>query len=253
MLDWRAGKESMKHAGKTALITGAGRRVGRKVAERLAAEGMMVAVHANASSGAAESLVAEILSRGGSAKSYTFDLSGSDGAEALARAVLADHARVDLLVNNASIWPKTPVGTMTADDFDRTLAVNLRSPFLLAVALGREMKRQGSGLIVNMLDWSLDRPYPDYVPYGIAKAGLWAATRGLARALAPEVRVNGVSPGTVLLPEGMDDARAEEIRRAIPLGRVGRPEDIADAIVYLLGADYATGTILTVDGGRSLR
>ena len=115
------------------------------------------------------------------------------------------------------------------------------------------MKRQGSGLIVNMLDWSIDRPYPDYLPYGIAKAGLCAATRGLARALAPEVRVNGIAPGTVLLPDGMEEARAEAIRKAIPLGRTGEPADIAEAVVYLLGAEYATGTILTIDGGRSLR
>ncbi len=243
----------MKQSGKTALITGAARRVGRTIALRLAAEGMVVAVHANSSSRAAEMLVAEIRSAGGAARAYDFDLAGSEQAEALARAVLADYPQVDLLVNNASTWPRTPIASLTPEEFDRTLAVNLRSPFLLALALGREMKRSGSGLIVNMLDWSIDRPYPDYVPYGIAKAGLWAATRGLARALAPEVRVNGVAPGTVLLPQGIDEGRAEAIRRAIPMGRVGDPDDIADAIVYLLGAEYATGTILTVDGGRSLR
>jgi pteridine reductase len=214
---------------------------------------MIVAVHANSSSRAAETLVAEIRSAGGAARVYAFDLAGPEQAEALAHAVLADHAQVDLLVNNAATWPRTPIASLTPEEFDRILAVNLRSPFLLALALGREMKRRGSGLIVNMLDWSIDRPYPDYVPYGVAKAGLWAATRGLARALAPEVRVNGVAPGTVLLPEGIDEGRAEAIRRAIPMGRVGNPGDIADAIVYLLGAEYATGTILTVDGGRSLR
>lgn len=243
----------MSQTGKIALVTGAARRVGREIALRLAGAGMSVAVHANTSSRAAQALVEEIRGAGGNARAYTFDLATPDGAESLARAVLRDEARIDLLVNNASTWARTPLADLDAEQFDRTIAVNLRSPFLLATKLGLEMKRRGGGLIVNMLDWSVDRPYPDYVPYGVAKAGLLAATRGLARALAPEVRVNGVAPGTVLLPEGMDEDRAEAIRKAIPLGRVGNPLDVADAVIYLLGADYVTGTILTVDGGRSLR
>jgi pteridine reductase len=243
----------MKHTGKRALVTGAARRVGREIALRLADEGISVAVHANSSSRAAEALVEEIRGAGGTAKAYTFDLAEPNGAESLARAVLRDDPRIDLLVNNASTWARTPIADLDAEQFDRTLAVNLRSPFLLAAELGLAMKRRGAGLIVNMLDWSVDRPYPEYVPYGIAKAGLLAATRGLARALAPEVRVNGVAPGTVLLPEGIEDDRAEAIRRAIPLGHVGDPIDVSNAVIYLLGAEYVTGTILTVDGGRSLR
>jgi pteridine reductase len=151
------------------------------------------------------------------------------------------------------LWEATPLATLSAEEVDRALAINLRSPFLLAVRLGRAMKEAGEGVIINVLDWSVDRPYADYLPYGIAKAGLAAATRGLARGLAPEVRVNGVAPGAVLLPEGIDHKEADTIRRAIPLQRIGQPSDVAEAVVYLALAEYVSGTILTIDGGRSVR
>jgi pteridine reductase len=114
------------------------------------------------------------------------------------------------------------------------------------------MKTRGGGHILALLDWSLDRPYADRIPYTMAKAGLRAGVFGLARALAPEVRVNAISPGAVLLPEGTDPALRERIRRATPLGRIGQPRDVVDAALYLLRSEFTTGTVLTVDGGRTV-
>lgn len=238
---------------KVALVTGAGARVGRRIALRLAESGFAVAAHYHTSGSGAAEVVREIRSGGGAAESYRTDFSLVDGAGKLADAVRADFGRIDLLVNSASLWEKTPLAELTETQFDRLMTVNLRSPFFLSLAVGRLMKEQGEGLIVNLLDWSIERPYPGYVPYGMTKAALAAATRGLARALAPEVRVNAVSPGAVLLPEGIGPAESEEIRAAIPMKRIGSPDDVAEAILYLLRAAYVTGTILTVDGGRSLR
>jgi pteridine reductase len=238
---------------KVALVTGAGARVGQRIALRLAESGLAIAAHYHTSSSGAAELVTAIRSDGGIAESYGVDLSTSEGASDLAHAVRADFGRIDLLVNNASVWEKTPLDSLTEEQFDRLMMVNLRSPFFLSLTVGRWMKEQGAGTIVNLLDWSVDRPYPNHVPYGITKAALAAATRGLARALAPEVRVNAVSPGAVLLPEGIGTDHAEEILEAIPMKRIGSPDDVAEAILYLLHAPYVTGTILTVDGGRSLR
>ncbi len=238
---------------KVALVTGAGARIGQRIALRLAESGMAIAAHYHASLSGAAGVVRDVRSGGGIAESYRADLSAPEGASMLARAVRADFGRIDLLVNSASLWEKTPLADLTEEQFDRLMTVNLRSPFFLSLAIGRWMKEQGEGMIVNLLDWSVDRPYPNFVPYGMTKAALAAATRGLARALAPEVRVNAVSPGAVLLPEGIEPAEAEEIRAAIPMKRIGSPDDVAEAILYLFRAPYVTGTILTVDGGRSLR
>jgi pteridine reductase len=238
---------------QTALVTGAGTRVGYRIALQLAESGMAIAAHYHSSGGGAGELVQRIRASGGAAEAYEVDLAAEDGAEKLAGAVLHDSGAVDLLVNSASVWEKTPVGEITGAQFDRIMGVNLRAPFLLSLIIGRSMKQRGSGLIVNLLDWSIDRPYPDYVVYGMSKAALAAATRGLARALAPEVRVNAVAPGAVLLPDGISQREADEIVRAIPMKRIGSPDDVAEAILYLLRAPYTTGTILTVDGGRSLR
>jgi pteridine reductase len=244
------GIENLK--GRSALVTGAAVRVGRRIALRLSRAGMRLALHVRASRAEAESLVREIEAAGGHARIYVADFEDPEAADGLAREVLTDFGRIDLLVNNASIWPRAPIEAVQARDLDRVLMINLRAPFLLALAIGLEMKRQGGGAIVNILDWSFERPYADQVPYSISKAGLAAATQGLARALAPEVRVNGISPGPVLLAEGMSPAAIDAVLRAVPLGRLGDPDDVAEGVLYLAGAAYVTGAILRIDGGRSL-
>ena len=159
---------------------------------------------------------------------------------------------VAVLVLSAAIYPREPLANIAADSFETTLRINLISPFLLAHALGMRMKARGNGRILALLDWSLDRPYADRIPYTVAKAGLRAGILGLARALAPEVRCNALAPGAVLLPEGTDPALEERIRRAALLRELGTPADVVEAALYLLRADFVTGTILTVDGGRTI-
>lgn len=238
---------------KCALVTGAGTRLGRALAISLAGQGFTICAHYHTSEAGVASLVESIVSEGGRAKAIKGDLSKPEVAEEIAGSALDEMGRIDLLINNASVWKPTPLDSLSADQFDEILTINLRSHFLLSVRLGLVMKRNGSGHIINILDWSVDRPYADHIPYGIAKAGLAAATKGLARALAPEVRVNAVAPGAVLLPDATDPEQAEAIRRATPLHRIGKPEDVTGAVLYLIEADYATGTTITIDGGRSIR
>ena len=242
----------MEDGQKTALITGAGARIGRAIALRLAGEGYAVGAHYRTSEAAAAALVAEITARGGRARSFQVDLEPPAGPERLAEQVLDAWGRIDVLINNASVWTPLPIDALSSEAIDRILAVNLRSPFLLSARLGRAMQEAEGGAIIHILDAAIDRPRASYIAYAAAKAGLAMTTRGLARALAPTVRVNAVAPGPVLLPEATKPERAEAIRKTVPLGRIGKAEDVVEAVVYLLGADYTTGTILTVDGGRSI-
>jgi NAD(P)-dependent dehydrogenase (short-subunit alcohol dehydrogenase family) len=188
----------------------------------------------------------------GRAACFAADLSDPHAKEPLIDQVEREMGPLEVLVLSAAIYPQDPLESVEADRFEETLRVNLVSPFLLARAAGLRMKARGRGTITALLDWSVDRPYADRIPYSIAKAGLRAGVLGLARALAPEVRVNGVALGAVLLPEGTSSELAERIRTAAPLQRIGTPMDAADAVRYLVQAEFVTGTILTVDGGRSV-
>ena len=133
------------------------------------------------------------------------------------------------------------------------LDVNLPAPFFAAGEAGRRMRAAGSGVIINLTDWAIDRPYPAYLPYYAAKAGLASITAGLARALAPEVRVNAIAPGPILSPEGADSQFLERVHAATPLGRMGGTAAVVSTVMFLIGNDFVTGETITVDGGRSLR
>jgi NAD(P)-dependent dehydrogenase (short-subunit alcohol dehydrogenase family) len=242
----------MSQQQKTALITGAGARIGRALALRLAREGYAIGAHYRSSEKAVASLIDEIEARGGHARGFHVDLARPEAADHLAGAALAEWGRIDLLINNASVWTPVSLDALTPEKVDRILAVNLRSPFLLSVRLGRAMVQAGGGGIIHILDAAIDRPRSEYLAYAATKAGLAATTRGLASALAPTVRVNAVAPGPVLLPEATKLEQAEAIRRTVPLARIGKPEDVVGAVLYLLDAPYVTGTTLTVDGGRSI-
>jgi pteridine reductase len=155
-----------------------------------------------------------------------------------------------MLVNNAAVYRQTPLGKTSIETWDEMLAINLRAPFLLSQKLGLAMKKTGYGHIVNIGDWAGLRPYRSYLPYVISKAALIHMTRALALELAPEVQVNCVCPGPVLLPEDCDEPEADTVRQQTPLKRLGDPDEVARAVCFFAESGFATGAILTVDGGR---
>ncbi len=237
--------------GKTALVTGAARRVGRSISLALAVEGASVALHYNRSRSEALSLAREIERRYAvRALVFKADLGRPSEVESLATRVLRTMGPVRVLVNSASIYEPSPLGRTSWKDFDDNIAVNLRAPFFLAQALAPAMRAAGGGSIINIADWAALRPYAGYIPYCVSKAGLLCLNTALAKALAPRIRVNALLPGPVLLPEGFSKARREAVRKAVPLERLGTPEDAARAVVFLAQSDFITGAALPVDGGR---
>jgi pteridine reductase len=240
-----------KHPARVALVTGAGQRVGRAIAETLAARGWRVALHHHASREGAVEAVQGIRARGGEAEAFAADLRNPAEIEAMIGAVAHNVGALDLLVNSAASMERTPIGAVTGEAFDQIIALNLRAPFLLAQAASRVMRDGAS--IVNIADHMATEPWPDYAVHGIAKAGVIAMTRHLASELAPRLRVNAVAPGFVLAPPGSDPAFADKFAEATPLKRIGSPADVADAVCYFADATYVTGETLFVDGGRHVR
>lgn len=238
--------------GRNALVTGAGHRVGRAIALALAARGMKVAVHYHGAAEGAEETVRLARSAGGDGWAMRADLRTAAAAEQAVRDAAAHFGTLDVLVNSAAIMLRTPVDTVTAEQWDEMMAINLRAPFFCARAAAAVMGARG-GAIVNIADLAGMEAWPAYVPHGISKAGVIQMTRALARTLAPHVRVNAVAPGAVLLPESWNDADATRLASTTPLGRIGTPGDVAQAVCYLLEADYVTGEVLIVDGGRHIR
>lgn len=243
----------MNLAGRTVLVTGAARRLGRAIAEDLASRGARLAVHYRSSAPEAEDVVAGIRARGGAAESFAADLADPAAAERLAATVAERCGPVDVLVNNASVFYRTPVDTLDGGAWDAVMTVNLRAPYLLALILGRAMRARGAGKIVNLADVAVDRPHPGYLPYTVSKAGIVALTRALARELAPAVQVNCVAPGPVLEAIDATPETTAAILKRTPLGRLGAAADVAAAVRFLLeGSDFVTGATVVVDGGRAL-
>ena len=239
---------------KIALITGASQRIGAAIAQKLHSRDVNLILHYRNSGIAAEQLAADLnRQRSGSVTLLQADFEHPGELEMLVDAVQERHDRLDVLVNNASAFEPTPVGKVSQDDWDHLMASNLRAPFFLSQAL-LPLLAANQGCIVNLVDIHAQRPLQDYSVYCIAKAGLLMMTLSLARELGPQVRVNGVAPGSILWPEmDLDDAAKKAIIERTALKRRGEPEDIATAVAYLaLDAPYVTGEILTVDGGRSL-
>jgi pteridine reductase len=237
--------------GRVALVTGAGRRVGRALALGLGGGGMRVAVHYNASAGDAQETARLIADAGGEARLFSADLTRAEAPVALVDEVATAYGGLDVLVNSAAVMWRTPFGSVTAEQWDAMFALNLRAPFLLAQAAASRMP-EGSA-IVNIADLAALETWPGYVPHGISKAGVVQMTRALARVLAPGIRVNAIAPGAVLLPEDWSERDAERLTRTTPLARLGSPDDVVAAMLYLLDADYVTGDVLVVDGGRHVR
>jgi pteridine reductase len=241
----------METTGKVALVTGSGVRVGKRIALALAGTGMHVAVHYHSSAGPADETVTEIRALGVEAESFQGDLSQTASVRSLIGAIDERWGRLDVLVNSAAIFPRTPWEEIDEATWDRTLDVNLKAPFFTAWHAVPLMRRNGGGKIVNIADWAGLRPYKNYLPYVISKGGIITMTKAMAKELAPEIAVNAIAPGPVMLPEDFDAAAAERIRKGTLLQRLGSPDDIAQSAVYLVAmTDFVTGHILVVDGGR---
>ncbi len=239
-----------------ALITGGAQRIGGQIAEILHQRGYRVIIHYRRSRDAADALAAKLNNeRANSAVTLAADFAQSGAAEQLADSAKAEFGRIDALVNNASDFHAGPIGSITEADFDTLLASNLRAPLFLSQALAPELKVR-KGCIVNLVDIYAQRPLAEHTAYCCAKAGVAMLTQSLALELAPEVRVNGVAPGAILMPSE-DSAFAQQekrnIEQKVALRRIGKPQDIASTIAFLVcDAPYITGQIIAVDGGRTL-
>ena len=242
----------MELAGRSALVTGAGRRLGQAIAIALGARGMRVAVHYHASEAGARATCDRIVASGGSATPLAADLRDVDACARLVDDAVREHGALDVLVNSAAEMVRTPLGTVTAEQWDRLFSLNLRAPFLIAQAAAPHLAAS-RGAIVNIADIAADETWTGYIPYSLTKSGIVHMTRSLARVLAPAVRVNAVAPGAVQLPDDWDASAAERLATTTPLQRLGAPSDVVGAVLYLLDADYVTGQVLAVDGGRLVR
>ena len=243
-------------AGKAALVTGGAKRVGAAICRRLHGQGANLMLHHRASVVEARALQKELnAQRKDSVALIQSDLLNNASLPDLVKTTLKQFGRLDILVNNASSFFATAIGEITEKTWDDLVGTNLKAPLFLSQAAAGELRKR-HGCIVNIVDIHAEFPMKNYVVYTVAKGGLLALTRSLARELGPEVRVNGVAPGTILWPE--DDAWSDELSRQrivnqTALKRAGEPDDIAKAVEFLVSAaPYVTGQVIAVDGGRSI-
>jgi len=240
-------------AGRVALVTGAGKRLGRAIAAGLAGRGMTVAIHHHQSGAGAEELRREVEAAGGRAESFAADLRDARAARALPEKVVASLGRLDVLVNSAAVMVRAPLAETTPEMWDDIFALNLRAGFFCAQGAAPALKAS-RGKIINMADVGGMEPWANYAAHSISKAGVVMLTRTLSLALAPEVTVNAIAPGAVLIPAEWNAEAARHLESTTPLRRLGAPADIVAAVLYLLeGGDYVTGEVLVVDGGRLQR
>lgn len=240
--------------GKVALVTGASRRIGAAIAIALHAAGARVVIHYRGSESDAHELASRLnVERQGSAVAMQADLLNEHSPKSLVDSIIGWSGRLDILVNNASSFYPTPLGKIDSVEWADLIGSNLQAPLFLSQAAVPHLTVNG-GNIVNIVDIHARRPLRDHHVYGAAKAGLAMLTHSLAKELAPEVRVNGISPGAIAWPEdGMTEATKKSIVDQIPLGRTGKPADIANAVLFLVrDATFVTGQIIPIDGGRSI-
>ena len=242
----------MEIEGRVALVTGAGTRVGRVIALALGRAGMRVAVHYARSERGAREVAERIVGFGSDARTLPGDLTDPATGPRLVEHTAKVFGGLDVLVNSAAVMLRTPIGEVLVEDWDAMFALNLRAPFFLSQSAARVMGERG-GVIVNIADLAAFETWKGYIPHAITKAGIVQMTRGLAHALAPKIRVNAVAPGSVLLPEGWTQDQADKLISTTPLKRLGSAEDVAQAVMYLICADYVTGETIIVDGGRHVR
>jgi pteridine reductase len=242
----------MKITGRVALVTGGAHRVGRALSTALANAGMRVAIDYKASESEAKSLVSELAAAGHECRAYHCDVTQDGAPASLVAQVTRDFGGLDVLVNSAAVMLRTPVDDVTVQQWNDIFALNLRAPFFLSQA-AHAWLRKVNGCIINLADLAAFETWPDYIPHGISKAGIVQMTRAMARVFAPEVRVNAIAPGAVLLPESWSEETRAHFAKTTPLQRIGSPQDVVDAMLYLVRADYVTGDTVLVDGGRHVR
>jgi len=236
---------------QVALVTGGAARIGRAITLGLAEAGYDVVVGYHSSDAGAREVAGGVEALGRRAVIVQGDLARTEAVDRLASAVRADFGRLDLLVNNASLFRAVPFLEVDEEEWDRVMAVNLRAPFLVVRALADLLTGAG-GSVVNIVDLSAFRPFLRYPHHSVSKAGLLQLTRVMARALGPAVRVNAIAPGTVLPPEGSSDEEVEREQRRSALGAIGAPDDVVRTVLFLAGSPFVTGEVITVDGGRIL-
>lgn len=243
----------MTDSGPVALITGAAKRIGAAMATRLHSEGFRVIIHYGHSKDDAHTLTQKLNDiRPESATCLQANLCDSEDVKALSEKAVNVWGQLDVLVNNASSFYPTPIGSISEEDWLSLVGSNVKGPLFLSQALAPVL-RKAKGCIVNMVDMHIDRPLPKHSVYLLAKSGLASLTQSLAIDLAPDIRVNGIGPGAILWPEReMEDDEKDKLLSSIPLGELGKPEDIAKTLSFLISASYVTGQIIFVDGGRSL-
>jgi pteridine reductase len=243
--------DAKKLLGRVALVTGAGKRLGRAVALRLAGEGADVAVHYGKSEAEARVVVGEIEAMGRRAAAFSAELTDVLAIQKLVNDVAGHFGRLDILINSAANILETKFGATTEATWDASLDTNLKAPFFCAQAVAPYLDASGNGVIINFADVGGLMGWREFLPHSISKTGIILMTRVLARELAPKVRVNAIAPGTITMPGDPPEWEADFIRQA-PLKKSGRPEDVADAVMYLIEAGFVTGHVLVLDGGRTL-
>lgn len=236
---------------RVALVTGSGKRLGRAVALRLAAEGADVAVHYGKSESEAQQVVAEIEKLGHKSLAVGADLLSVAAIKRLIADVITRFGRLDILINSAANFIETKFSDTTEGSWDLSMNTNLKAPFFCAQAAAPYLEKSGNGVVINFADIGGLLGWKGFLPHSVSKAGVIMMTRILAKEMAPKVRVNAIAPGTITMPGDPPTWEEDYIRKA-PLERSGRPEEITDAVMYLIGADFVTGQVLVVDGGRTL-
>ena len=238
---------------RVALVTGAGRRLGRAMAAALAGRGMTVALHHHASSQGAYELKQEILDSGGRAACFDADLTDAAAARSLPERVVQELGRLDVLVNSAAVMHRLSFEETTPEQWDAVLNLNLRAVFFCTQGAAPAL-RATHGKVINLADLAGLQPWSGFAAHSVSKSGVVMLTKVLALSLAPDVTVNAIAPGAVLVPDEYDAGERERLARATPLRRLGDPADVISALLYLLeGGDFVTGEVLVVDGGRRIR
>ena len=242
----------MNPQGKTALVTGGAHRLGKAITLALAQAGCNVVINYHKSREAAEETAAEVYRCGVSALTYQADVADPEQVGSMVQAAVDRFGRVDILVNSASHFIRTPFPTDDLSAWHRVTAILIHGAFYCANAVAPLMLKQGDGLIINIADLSAWQPWPGFAAHSVGKAALLALTRQLALELAPTVRVNAVAPGLILPPPDYDALKIERVAQRTLLRRWGNPEDVTRAVLYLVASDYVTGEVMVIDGGELL-